>query len=139
MMNLIHYKIDKISSKFRLSNYDKTDKLRFSLSFRFKVNVEEQIICCVSQYLYKTDQETLMDLELECYFKVMEDYFRSQIKEDTLTIDTNILQYLATIAVGTARGEIHARCAMADSPLQNIVLPPVNLTKIITSPAEFNI
>lgn len=99
--------------------------------------MEDKIICCVSQYLYKIEKEPLMDLELECYFKIKDDFLSSQINDKTLTIDMDILQYLATIAVGAARGEIHARCEMAGSPLQNIVLPPVNLTKIITSPAEF--
>ncbi|MDE5872126.1 MAG: hypothetical protein K2H22_09315 [Muribaculaceae bacterium] len=76
---------------------------------------------------------------MDCYFQIDPKYFTSQVKDDVLTIKTEILQYLATIAVGTARGEIHARCAIAESPLQEIVLPPVDITRIIQTPAEFKV
>lgn len=137
-MRILNYKIDKIvTGRFNLKETDLTDDLRFSLSFQFKVSVDESVICCISEYKYRTDNEIVMDLSLECYFKILDNGLKSLIKDNILTIDTDTLQYLATIAVGTARGEIHARCEMAGSVLQESVLPPVNLTKIITTPSEF--
>ncbi|MDE6825153.1 MAG: hypothetical protein K2J18_00145 [Paramuribaculum sp.] len=137
-MKILNYKIDKIvTGRFNLKDTDRTDRLRFSLSFQFKVSVDESVICCISEYNYRDDNETVMDLSLECYFSILDNGLKSLIKDNVLTIDTDTLQYLATIAVGTARGEIHARCEMAGSALRETVLPPVNLTKIITTPSEF--
>ena len=139
-MSVLKYRIDKIVTKeFEVRQIDNIDNLHFSLSFQFKVNVEEKVVCCISHYEYRTEKEIIMQLDLECYFQIEPKYFTSQIKDDVLTIKTEILQYLATIAVGTARGELHARCAIAESPLQEIVLPPVDLTKIIQTPAEFKV
>lgn len=139
-MSVLKYKIDQIVTRgFEIKNTDQLDKLHFSLSFRFKINAEEKVVCCISHYEYAIGDYIVMQLDLECYFQIDRRYFISLLKDDVLTIKTDILQYLATIAVGTARGEIHARCAIEGSPLQNIVLPPVDLTQIITTPAEFTI
>ena len=139
-MSVLKYRIDKIVTKgFKVRQTDNIAKLHFSLSFQFKVNEEGKVVCCISHYEYRTEEEIMMQLDLECYFQIEPKYFTSLIKDDVLTIKTEILQYLATIAVGTARGEIHARCAIAESPLQEIVLPPVDLTKIIHTPAEFKV
>lgn len=139
-MSVLKYRIDKIVTKeFEVRQIDNIDNLHFSLSFQFKVNVEEKVVCCISHYEYRTEKEIIMQLDLECYFQIEPKHFTSLIKDDVLTIKTEILQYLATIAVGTARGELHARCAIAESPLQEIVLPPVDLTKIIQTPAEFKV
>ena len=137
-MSILNYKIDKIvTERFNLKDPDRTDRLRFSLSFQFKVSVDESVICCISEYKYRDDKEIVMDLSLECYFRILDKGLNSLIKDNVLTIDTETLQYLATIAVGAARGEIHARCEIAGSILKDSVLPPVNLTKIITTPSEF--
>lgn len=140
MNKILKYKIDKIvTERFNLKEIDEIDNLSFSLAFQFKASVAESVICCISKFEYKSDRDIVMDLSLECYFKILDEGLNSLIQDHVLTIDKETLQYLATIAVGTARGEIHARCEMANSNLQEIVLPPVNLTKIITTPSEFYI
>ena len=50
---------------------------------------------------------------------------------DKLTLDVDWLRYMATIAVGAARGEIHARAEIEKSDLSEIILPPINLVEII--------
>lgn len=138
-MSILKYRIERImTNKFSLDNNANLGKLSFSISFRFKVNVEERLVSCISRYEYLSGDDKVMQLELECFFIIEKENFKSLVKDKSLTINQNILQYMATIAVGAARGEIHARCQFADSPLQEIVLPPVNLTKIITKPAEFD-
>ncbi len=137
-MSVLDYKIDKIITKsFQLKKTDRIDNLRFSLSFQFKVSIEDSAICCISEYEFSNEKEQVMELSMECYFKILHNGLDSLIHDNVLTIETEPLQYLATIAVGAARGEIHARCDMADSILKEIVLPPVNLTTIITTPSKF--
>lgn len=137
-MSVLKYRIDRIVTKdFKAVNAAELNKLQFSLAFKFKVNMDDKIICCMSHYEYERENEKLMHLDLECYFQIEPDYFSSLIEDEVLTIKPDILQYLATIAVGAARGEIHARCDISGSILKDTVLPPVDLTKIIRTPAEF--
>lgn len=139
-MSVLKYKINRIvSDEFFVKDIVDTDNLRLSLSFEFKINVESKAVCCISRYDYMLDQEIMMRLVLECYFQIESAYFESLVKDKVLTIKHEILQYLASIAVGTARGEIHARCQMSDSDIQNIILPPINLTDIIRTPAVFEV
>lgn len=139
-MSVLKYKIDRIVTKdFWVTNVTELNKLKLSLSFQFKVSSDDKIICCISHYEYERETERLMHLDLECYFQIDHDYFSSLIEDEVLTIKPDILQYLATIAVGAARGEIHARCDLAGSILKDTVLPPVDLTKIIQTPAVFAI
>lgn len=143
MNGVLKYRIQKIDVRqFKIHKVHESSGLRLASTFQFKVNIEEEIICCVSKYEYKDSEDSgriAMLLELECYFKVEPKCFKSLIKDSRLIVSPAMLQYMATIAVGAARGEIHARCEIAESPLQNLVLPPINLTKIINSPAEFDI
>ena len=44
---------------------------------------------------------------------------------------------MATIAVGAARGEIHARAEIEKSDLSEVILPPINLVEIIKESAIF--
>lgn len=140
MNDILKYKISGIkTNKFSIDPVHDIDNLQLKSYFKFKVNVEEHIVSCIGLYEYIKDGKDVMQLELECFFKVESGCFKSLIEKDTLTLSQDILQYLATIAVGTARGEIHARCAEVDSVLQDVVLPPINVTNIITSPAIFKL
>lgn len=139
-MSILKYKIERIkTNEFTLGEECELNNLNFSLSFQFKVNIDERLVACISRYEYLANDVKVMYLDLECYFKIEKENFKSLIKGDILTINKDFLQYMATIAIGVARGEIHARCELAGSSLQEIVIPPINLTKIITTPAEFDL
>ena len=137
-MSILNFKIDRIvTEKFKLKEIDSMEDLRFSLSFQFKLSISESVICCVSEFEYRSNDEPVMEISLDCYFRIVDNELDSMIEDNRVIIDAENLQYLATIAVGIARGEIHARCEVANSPLQEVVLPQVNLTKIITTPSDF--
>lgn len=137
-MSVFKYRIAKIRVlEFNASQDASLNDLKLTSSFGFKVSFDECVVGCLSQFEYKTSDDTVMYLSLECVFKVEENCFRGLIKDGVLTIPTDMLQYMASIAVGTARGEIHARCEQCGSTLQDVVLPPLNLTEIIKAPSEF--
>jgi hypothetical protein len=50
-------------------------------------------------------------------------------KENTITIPTDFLRYMAMISTGTARGILHTK--LEKGKMSDYVLPPVNLLNII--------
>ncbi|WP_277821298.1 hypothetical protein [Palleniella muris] len=67
-------------------------------------------------------------------FDVKPEAFKTMLQDTTFTLEPFFSQYLSTINVGAARGEIHARCEQAGSELANVILPPVNLVEALPDP-----
>jgi len=100
--------------------------------YGFAVNVAEHRVRCVSKYIYIQGENELLKLELVCIFEVETEAFENLKKDKELTIPVDFLRYMATICVGTARGNIHARTE--GTTLADVVLPPINLVNTIKEP-----
>lgn len=103
--------------------------------YEFGVNKESHLVNCRLSYTYIQNDNHLLDMVLACAFDVKPDAFAELMKDDgTFVLEPFFSQYLATINVGAARGEIHARCEAIGSPLQNVILPPINLMEALPEP-----
>lgn len=107
--------------------------------FTFGVNTALKRVRITGFYQYKCKDEMLVSMELVTSFDVEPQAFDSMIKDGTFTLETGFMQYLATINVGAARGEIHARCETANCPLVSFVLPPINLVEAIKDKLEIKV
>lgn len=141
MSNPIPYRIvEIIVNGFNVQsneNLDKNIEINVSTEFSYAVNIPAHRVRCFSKYIYTQDEKEVLSCDLTCTFEVKEDAFNSFIKDDKLTLDVDWLRYMATIAVGAARGEIHARAEIEKSDLSEIILPPINLVEIIKESAIF--
>lgn len=139
-MNILSYKIAGINViKFSCEKDFNLEKpVNISTGFQFKLNKQDKLIACIGEYKYSQDETPVMALTLECIYMIESSSFDSLRQEDKYVVSADILQYLATISVGTARGEIHARTEASGSALRTVVLPPINLTKIITNDSLFD-
>ena len=141
MSNPIPYRIvEIIVNGFNVQsdeNLDKNIEINVSTEFSYAVNIPAHRVRCISKYIYTQDEKEVLAFDLTCTFEVKEDAFNSFIKDDKLTLDVDWLIYMATIAVGAARGEIHARAEIEKSDLSEVILPPINLVEIIKESAIF--
>lgn len=141
MSNPIPYRIvEIIVNDFNVQsdeNLDKNIEINVSTEFSYAVNIPAHRVRCFSKYIYTQDEKEVLAFDLTCTFEVREDAFDSFIKDDKLTLDVDWLRYMATIAVGAARGEIHARAEIEKSDLSEVILPPINLVEIIKESAIF--
>lgn len=141
MSNPIPYRIvEIIVNDFNVQsdeNLDKNIEINVSTEFSYAVNIPAHRVRCFSKYIYTQDEKEVLAFDLTCTFEVREDAFNSFIKDDKLTLDVDWLRYMATIAVGAARGEIHARAEIEKSDLSEVILPPINLVEIIKESAIF--
>ena len=141
MSNPIPYRIvEIIVNGFNVQsdeNLDKNIEINVSTEFSYAVNIPAHRVRCISKYIYTQEEKEVLSCDLTCTFEVKEEAFNSFIKDDKLTLDVDWLRYMATIAVGAARGEIHARAEIEKSELSEIILPPINLVEIIKESVIF--
>ena len=141
MSNPIPYRIvEIIVNGFNVQsdeNLDKNIEINVSTEFSYAVNIPAHRVRCISKYIYTQEEKEVLSCDLTCTFEVKEEAFNSFIKDDKLTLDVDWLIYMATIAVGAARGEIHARAEIEKSDLSEIILPPINLVEIIKESVIF--
>lgn len=84
-------------------------------------------------YTYVRQGEKIMSLMVSCIFAIEPQAFGEMIRENRFVIEPFLSQYLATINVGAARGELHARCELNNSPLAKVILPPINLVEALSN------
>lgn len=120
---------EDFSAKDRLK--DKEIKLHFT--YTFGVNVQEYKVRLKVVYAYAQSDEEKLHMAYTTIFAVEPEAFAKMLHDKSFTIEKGFAQYLATINVGAARGEIHARCESQNSNFKDVVLPPINLIEIIKS------
>lgn len=106
-------------------------KVDVTTNFLFAVNKEGKLVKCIIDYTYVYQGEKIMSLTVSCIFAIEPQAFEEMIHENKFIIEPFLSQYLATINVGAARGELHARCEQNNSPLAKVILPPINLVEAL--------
>lgn len=110
------------------------DKAKIRSTFSFAVNATRKLVRCDSEYTYNCQGEDVLVFAMSCVFALEDEGFSQMTADGKFTIEPYFSQYLATISVGAARGEIHARCEAEHSPLAKLILPPMNLVKALPDP-----
>lgn len=96
-------------------------------SFGFSPSEDLQTIGCRSVFNYIQNENLLLVTELLTVFALAPEGVEEIKKKGIIPVD--FLRYMATIAVGAARGVIHTKTE--GTVLNSIVLPPINLVEII--------
>jgi hypothetical protein len=136
-MNTIPFKIIEINTeKFVLGETPAVfdGNIDVNTNFSFGVNATNQLIRCVMNYTYLYKGKEILNMVLSCVFKIEEEAFGNMLQDGKFILEPFFSRYLATINVGAARGEIHARCEIQNSPLSKIILPPINLVEALPAP-----
>lgn len=118
--------------------FDKDTGVEVTTEIMYGVDKEEHYVHCRINYAYHQDVDVLRTT-VSCAFEIEGECFGQFFQSKKFILDKYFAQYLATINVGVARGEIHARCELQKSPLSKIILPPINLTEAIPESIEINL
>ena len=103
-------------------------------NYEFGVIPDEHLVMARLIYTYLQEETELLQMTLVSTFDVRPDAFQTMLENNTFILQPFFSQYLSTINVGAARGEIHARCEQVGSELANIILPPINLVEALPEP-----
>lgn len=127
--NVIGLNVEKFELSKTLSKIE--GNIDVNTKFSFGVNMASQLVRCLIDYTYVYRGEGILNMVFTCVFKIEEEAFDGMLQENKFVIKPFFSRYLATINVGAARGEIHARCEAENNPLSQIVLPPINLVEAL--------
>lgn len=126
----IPYRIARIETRqFALfpDKFINAEKVDVRSSYEFAVSDDISVVRCRSQFHYLQGDQLLMVLDMVTYFSIAPEGIEEIKKKGHVPVD--FLRYMGTIAVGTARGIIHAKTE--GTALNAVVLPPINLVEII--------
>lgn len=115
------------------------DEIGIKTSFSFQANFEHKGLRCISSYTFTKGEEKFIELTLSCVFAIKPEMFESLYDESKkhIVVEAFFCRYMATIAVGAARGVIASK--VQDTLLQDVVLPPINLVETIKADSIFNV
>ena len=121
---------------FRLTeNKPKVDQpVEIRTDYEFGVIPSAHLVSAKLTYTYHQNGNVLLEMTLVSTFDVEPAAFQSMIADGIFTLEPYFSQYLSTINVGAARGEIHARSEQAGSMMANFILPPINLVEALPAP-----
>ncbi len=103
-------------------------------SYSFSPSEDLKTIGCRSVFNYLQKDNLLLVTEICTYFAIAPEGSEEIAKKGVIPV--GFLRYMATIAVGAARGIIHAKTE--GLVLNSIVLPPINLVDIIKQDFQVN-
>ena len=137
---VIPFNVDElICNKFEIYGELSPGDTDVRTGFTFGVHIPSHHVRCRIVYQYLQNEKLLLELDFTTSFDVQEEAMQSMVRGDKFVIEPYFAQYLATINVGAARGEIHARSEMAKSSFVDAILPPINLMEAIPDDIEIEI
>lgn len=139
---IIAYRIVQVAVEdFKMlpQQLNEREKLGINTSFSFQANFDIKCIRCLSSFVFTKGADKLIELKLSCVFSIEPSIFESLYNTDKtqLTVEAYFCRYMATIAVGAARGVIAAKTQ--GSSLEDVVLPPINLMETIKTDSVFTV
>lgn len=139
---IIAYRIVQVAVEdFKMlpQQLNEKEELGINTSFSFQANFDLKCIRCLSSFVFTKGADKLIELKLSCVFSIEPSMFESLYNADKtqLTVEAYFCRYMATIAVGAARGVIAAKTQ--GSSLEDVVLPPINLMETIKTDSVFTV
>ena len=140
--NPIPYRIVQVHiDAFNMKNepVEEGAKIGIKSSYTFQTQFEPELIRCISNFSFVKGDEMMLNLQLTCVFVVEHEAYEAMYNENRskLTVPAYFCRYMATIAVGAARGAMAAK--VQGSELENLVLPPINLVETIQNDTVFEV
>lgn len=121
-----------ICNKFEIRGELQEGETDLEIGFSYGVRPGTHHVRCTMSYTISQGNDIRVFLDLTCLFSMPKKAFEERKKGNTFILSADDAQYLATINVGAARGELHARASQYSTAWEKLTLPPVNLLEAIT-------
>lgn len=109
--------------------------IELSSSFQFSYDFENDVVCCKTSIVLTKATGPILKAELNSFFALMKESVNSISSNGFIKLPVELMTQFASLGYGTMRGVTYAKTI--GTPLEEIVLPPNDIHKIFTSPAEF--
>lgn len=118
-------------------NSNDVENIDLNINIGFQLSDKLDIINCVFTINFLQNENVFIKLKLSCAFKLEESTLKSFKKDNKIIFPKPLMSHFGVITVGTARGVLHAKTD--GSIFNDLILPTVNLTEMITEDIEFEI
>lgn len=132
--NEISFKLHSIKTEqFAIIDdiYNESDPIQLDSNYRFGSVVAEKLIGIAVNYKFKTPHGVFLTIEVSCFFGISPDSWDSiyNREKSELILPKAIATHLLVLAIGTARGVLHAKTE--NTPYNRFFLPTLNVSESI--------
>lgn len=133
MNNSIQYKFIKIDLTQFSPEWDRYDSENQSVgietNFNFSFNKAEGVLRCITSLHFIQEDQVFLNTELQTFYEISKESIEDLVRENVLTIPKILLCQFASLAYGSYRGVLYMKTI--NTPLSNLILPPMYLNEVI--------
>ena len=117
-------------------SYTEGENVRMGTFITFGQDREQRILGAKLKFQFEQNEKPFLVISATCSFQLEEEAWGSLLDEENekLVIPEGFASHMAVITVGTIRGILHEKTK--DSPFNQFIIPPVNLTEMIKGDVE---
>lgn len=111
--------------------YTEADGIQLLSSFKFGYNEVDQTILASPRFSFEQNGASFLILEIGCEFKIEEASWQEiyNAEENSVILPKGFAAHIAAIAVGVARGVLHAKTEK--TPFSRFLIPLINVAENI--------
>ncbi len=133
MNNSIQYKFIKIDLTQFSPEWDRYDSenqtVGIETNFNFSYNKSEGVLRCTTSLHFIQEDQVFLNTELQTFYEISKESIEDLVSENVLTIPKILLCQFASLAYGSYRGVLYMKTI--NTPLSNLILPPMYLNEVI--------
>lgn len=120
-------------------NFVEDGNIKFRVSFNFGTNPNERTITVMPVFQFECNENIFLMIEAGCHYRIEEKAWNTMIKKEVnkLMVSKGFIQHLAMLAIGTARGILHAKTE--NTKYNRFIIPPINVTNFIKEDVVFDL
>lgn len=118
--------------------YNERDDVQLQVKFRFAADDKLKMVGVFANFTFEVKQQPFIRLEVGCHFAIKPESWDQILntEDNMLTIPVNMIQHLAVITVGTARGVLHTKTE--NTQYNRFFLPTINIAEMVDKDQSFN-
>jgi hypothetical protein len=100
--------------------------------FKFGYNETGKTVMASPRFSFEQDGVSFLILEISCVFRIADESWQAMFNSETpsLTLPKGFAAHIAAIAIGAARGVLHAKTEQ--TPFNKFIIPLINAVENIT-------
>lgn len=124
---------------FNVPDVSDTDMERFGMhtSYSYGIDTTQNLFSCKLEILIQVVERPVIKIETQATYELSEKTFLKLIDRDCFNMPVVDVSHFTSILYGATRGILV--CKLENSPLRQIILPPINLHDVITHPLRIKL
>jgi hypothetical protein len=112
--------------------FEEKANIRLGTNIRSGADEKQKMVSVFTFFTFESNSKPFLIIEAGCHFVLKDDAWGQMLNKDEncLNVPKGILQHLAMLTIGTARGILHAKTE--GTCFNKFIIPAINVTEMIT-------